>query len=136
MKKGFLGVIIFCLYSCAPYSITEYNNQSVVMDEYYFSVGYFFNHTSRMNNLPKAGLVFHVQDKSEKQRKINILSVESKVYGKLESITSKSFSNGNLFFKDMTWEEGKKTHQKIKTDTIKVVIEDQKGSSKVISFYN
>ena len=137
MKKGILGIfIIFCMFGCAPYSISGYNNQSIALEEYSFSVGYFFNHTSRMNKIPKAGLVFYVQHMSEKQRIINVLSVESKVYGQLKPFTSKSFLDGNLFFKDTTWEKGKKTYEKIKTDTIRVLIEDQEGRPKVISFYN
>lgn len=136
MKKGMLVLIIFCLYGCVPYSIIGYKNHDLDIKEYDFSVGYFYNHTARLNKLPKVGLVFYAKNKYKDEKKIDVLSVESKTYGSLESTNNDIVKESDLFFKDMSWEKQKLTREKILTDTIKVIYKDSNAVSRVIRFYN
>lgn len=138
MKK-ILYLIIFCsLCGCTPYGIVGYKSSSTDIPNYYFQVGYLVNHKPKMNQLPRSCMVFYVNDKYDMSKKIEVISVQSKIYGKLEPYHNKTFTGkaDNLYLKNMDWESRGETLKKIENDTIQVVLKDSNEELKTISFYN
>lgn len=137
MKKILCLIILCFLCGCTQYGFVGYKSRSGGIDDYYFQVGYLVNHKPKINELPKSSLVFYVNDKKEISKKIDVISVQSTLYGVLEPYYNKTFTGkaNNLFLKNMEWEKRGVTLKKIESDTIKVIIKDANQEIRKISFY-
>ncbi len=135
-----IAYLILCcsLYGCTQYGIVGYKSRSLEMADYYFQVGYLVNHKPKINELPGSCLVFYVHDKHQVSRHIEVISVQSKIYGKLEPYPNKSFTGkaDHLYLKDMEWKIRDKTLKKITVDTTTAILKDSDEKIKTISFYH
>lgn len=135
-KIALLFCLLFLLNSCTEYILTRYSKTNKSFYQQKIDAGYLVNN-NKPNGLPKRSLLVHFKNENDTKNK-KIISVTSVRYGNFEKITNKNFSaigtDGILFLKPLE-ESRKMTLQKIKTDTIKIIIEDNNRIETVL-FYN
>lgn len=135
-KSVLLSGLLFLFHSCTEYVLTRYTKTDNRFYEQKIEAGYLVNH-NKPNGLPERSLLVRFRDKKEIQDK-KIISVTSVTYGHLERFSNTKFSalstDHPVFIKPIS-ESRNKTLQKMKLDTIKVVIADDSRTETVL-FYN
>jgi len=127
MKKIFYFSLLFLFFGCSEYALLGYDKVSGNSNKYYYKVGYLIGLHPRHNNLPKRCLILYLRDKDDVNKEVNIIGVNSNLYGKLDAYKNEVFDFGrtnNLYLRNLEFEKQNISKEKIKNDTIKVEIKE------------